>query len=103
MKPIEFNNNLKLPKNALARSNMKDFNANAARELAKLDHSGEIDDILLLIKEQAMKGKDVLHVYQSLYTHTREELKKRGFRVTDFNSVAAARDGLYYSIYWNEE
>lgn len=81
---------------------IKDFNADKAREILETIQTDELEKILLDIKSKAEEGESVLHIYTSLKSKTKEELVNRGFKVIDQPSIAMQRDGLYYSICWGD-
>jgi hypothetical protein len=81
---------------------LRNFDANKAREIASAKKEAQLQGVLKKILEQAQDEKEVLHVYHTLSHDTVKSLEKRGFNVVAGNSLTIQKDGLYYSIYWAE-
>lgn len=79
---------------------MEGFTAEDAKRIVESIQDKELNIILGKIRDEAEKGKTVLHVYHSLNERTRKELELRGFEVIYQSSIAIQVDKLFYSIYW---
>jgi hypothetical protein len=80
--------------------NFEVFDAESARELANSTIKGEMNDVLTEIRDQALRGKYVLHMSRPLKKLTVESLRAQGFKVSEESSIAIQKDNLYHTISW---
>ena len=79
---------------------MEDFNAAKAKAISDSLSADEVSNILIDIKSEAEKGKDICYFNKYISTKSRLLLKKRGFNVFNFSSISIQKEGLYHSISW---
>lgn len=79
---------------------MENFDAKTAKELTESTMKGELNDVLSEIRDQALKGKYVLHLSRPLKRLTIESLSAKGFKVSNESSIAIQKDNLYHTISW---
>jgi hypothetical protein len=76
----------------------KRFTADVARKLCSNYENKLLQDLLILITEEAIKGKRNVYTTAPLNDYVRKELTNRGFSIKSLGSLAAQKDGLYDSI-----
>jgi hypothetical protein len=70
----------------LSPENTNDFTADKARELCSNRENELLQDVIILIKEEAIKAKKNVNITKPLNDFVKKELTKRGF-VIESNSI----------------
>lgn len=79
---------------------LKDFNADKARNISNVVDETELYEVLSDIKKRAENKIRHMTIYKQLSYHTRKQLIKRGFNLEDMEDIAIQRDGVYHQISW---